>query len=91
LKYFPGNIYQNFITFALADFTGYTLSGFILKYSSLRASLVIAYGTSAFGGILYIFLYKVEYMVPILIVLSKIGVSMSYNIIFISNSKLFPT
>lgn len=43
LRYFPGSIYANIVTVALADIFGYSISGVILKKTSLKFSLLIGY------------------------------------------------
>lgn len=86
MKYFPGNIFENFIAFSLADSFAYSMSGVLLKKTNLSTSLVTAYTISSTAGILYLFLYANSHAFMILIILGKVGISMSYNILFVSVS-----
>ena len=58
LKYFPGNIFQNSLSFAVADIIAYAFAGTILKKTNTNKTLISSYITSALGGILYLCLYS---------------------------------
>lgn len=57
LKYFPGNIYVNAMSFAGADLVAYTCSGIILKFFTIRQGLTFSYSVALTSGILYFFFF----------------------------------
>lgn len=91
LKYFPGSIFKNSIWFAVSDFLSYLISGNILKYSSTQRTLFISFVISGTGSLIYLFLYWDVRLVPVFILLSRIGNSMAFNTVYVSNNRLFPT
>jgi hypothetical protein len=93
LKYFPGNIFANAMSFAAADIIAYTCSGLVLKFTSVRKGLMIGYSIAALGSILYLTMYKsdAEWVIPMLVALCRVGSSMSFNMGYVSVAKLFPT
>jgi hypothetical protein len=93
LKYFPGNVYVNAMSFAAADLTAYTCSGLILKFLTIRVGLTLAYSIALLSGFTYFFFYKssIEWIIPLIVALCRVGTSMSYNIGYVSVAKLFPT
>ena len=92
LKYFPGNIFQSSIVFALSDMVGFFLSGMVLKYFKIGRGLRVSFIFSWTGGFLYMYLDKIHpSFLPVLICLSRVGCTMSYNIGYVSVPRLFPT
>ena len=93
LKSFPGNIYVNSLCFAFADFLAFIASGCMLKCSSISFTLAISYSLSLIAGINYLVFYesKNPYVIPLIVCVSRIGGSMSYNVGYISVAMLFPT
>jgi len=92
LKYFPGSIFVNSIWFALSDFFSFILSGVVLKQSNNpNTTLVASFSVSAVGGVLYLMFYHYESAVPLFIILSRVGNSMAFNTVYVSNNRFFPT
>jgi len=91
LKYFSGDIFENSLLFALSDLVAYIVSGYILKKATTTKTLLISYSTSLTGAVLLLFFFNNLTMIPILIILSRVGITMSFNTVYISNSRLFPT
>lgn len=54
LKYFPGNIYQNSMCFAVSDLIAYLISSSILERTNTSQTLIISFCICLVGGILYI-------------------------------------
>ena len=54
MKYFPGNIFENSLCFAVSDLLAFTLSGLVIKYTSVPRGYRLAFLISSFGGGLYI-------------------------------------
>ena len=92
LKYFPGSIFENSIWFALSDFFSFMISGTVLKKTgSPNRTLVFSFGLSALGAFIYLFLFWDLRLVPIFILLSRMGNSMAFNTVYVSNNRFFPT
>jgi hypothetical protein len=92
LKYFPGSLFKNSIWFALSDFVSFCLSGTILKRSgNPNLTLIASFLTSATGSLLYLLLRDEHDIVPVLIILSRMGNSMAFNTVYVSNARFFPT
>lgn len=62
-----------------------------MKKLSIKKSLFVAYIIAAIGGTLYLFFHSLTKFVPVLIILSRMGTNMAFNISYASNNKLFPT
>lgn len=91
LKYFPGSIFKNSLWFALSDFLSYLISGSILKRTNTQRTLFISYVISGSGSAIYLFFFWDLRLVPLFILLSRIGNSMAFNAVYVSNNRLFPT
>ena len=91
LKYFPGNIYWNSFTMAFSDICSYLLAGVVLKKVGLIKSIITSLLTAAFGASLYLFFFMEVSWIPIFIILCRVGNSMLLNIVYVTNSTLFPT
>jgi len=75
----------------VADLIAFSLSGFILKYIGVVNGFRFSFIVAALGGIMYLSLSSATAIVPLLICLCRIGVTMNYNIGYISVPRLFPT
>ena len=91
IKYFPGNIFQNTLAFVFSDLFSYVLSGTILKKTNMKTTLILAQSISIVGSLLYLFLYQHLFLIPIIIVLCRFGIGMSFNTVYVGNNRLFPT
>ena len=93
LKKFPGSIYVNSFCFGGADLVAFLSSGMILKYFTIAQGLGFSYSLSLVAGVLYLAFYSVKepWVIPTLVVFSRIGGSMSFNIGYVSVARLFPT
>ena len=92
LKYFPGSIFENSLWFALSDFFSFMISGTILKKTgSPNRTLALSFGLSAVGAFIYLFLFWDLRLVPIFILASRMGNSMAFNTVYVSNNRFFPT
>lgn len=90
LKYFPGNIFENSLCFALSDVVAFTLSGLVIKYTRVNNGFRLAFLISSVGGVLYLFFSKEAAYIPIFVCLSRVGVTMAFNLGYISVPRLFP-
>lgn len=93
LKSFPGNIFVNSMCFASADIIAYLCTGLVLKFLKIKQGLAFSYSLSFLSGIFYLVNYKTEvgWLIPTMIAFSRVGASMSFNIGYVSISRLFPT
>ena len=91
LKYFPGSIFKNSIWFAVSDFLSYFISGNILKRTSTQRTLLISYVLSGTGSLIYLMFYWDVRLVPVFIIMCRVGNSMAFNTVYVSNNRLFPT
>jgi hypothetical protein len=91
LKYFPGNIFENSAFFAVADIIAFALVGFVLKSTNIKNALNFAFVIDIIGGILYLCFSTNTAIVPYLISLMRGGVTMTFNIGYVSVKELFPT
>jgi MFS family permease len=91
LKYFPGNIFWNSFTMAFSDICSYLLAGYVLKKVGLTKSIISSLLTAALGSILYLFFFSSVSVIPLFIILCRVGNSMLLNIVYVTNSTLFPT
>jgi hypothetical protein len=90
-KYFPGSIFINTIYLSFSDIISYVLSATIVKYTTANRALLIAFCTQIIGASIYlVFCWEVR-LVPVFIIISRIGNSMSFNTVYIINPRLFPT
>jgi len=90
LKYFPGNIFENSLCFAISDLIAFTLSGVVIKYTRVNNGFRLAFLISSIGGTLYLLFYTQTAFIPIFVCLSRIGVTMAFNLGYISVPRLFP-
>jgi hypothetical protein len=92
LKYFPGSIFKNSIWFALSDFASFVISGTILKKSGdPNKTLLYSFALSIIGSLAYLTFYWYVSLVPMFIILSRMGNSMAFNTVYVSNNRFFPT
>jgi len=54
LKYFPGNIFENSLCYAVSDLIAFTLSGVVIKYTRVIIGFRLAFIISLVGGALYL-------------------------------------
>ena len=90
LKYFPGNIFENSLCFACSDLLAFTLSGVVIKYTRVTNGFRLAFIISSVGAILYLLFQKERSFIPIFVCLCRIGVTMAFNLGYISVPRLFP-
>ena len=91
LKYFPGNIFENSLCFAGSDLVAFTLSGIVIKLTSVNNGYRLAFLISSVGGVLYLlFSHGAGAYIPVFVCLSRIGVTMAFNMGYISVPRLFP-
>ena len=91
MKYFPGNLFENAVYFALSDLIAFVSAGTILKYTSTSTTIRIGAALALIGGCLYLTVYANLSFVPLTLSLARIGQSIMYNTSIISVSRLFPT
>ena len=91
MKYFPGNIFENSLCFAFSDLIAFLLSGVIIKYTTVSNAFKLAFLISSIGGGLYIMFVSITSLIPMFICLCRVGITMAFNLGYISVPRLFPT
>lgn len=92
LKYFPGSIFKNSIWFALGDFVSFFISCTLMKRNNNpNRTLFISFSVSGAGAILYLIFNFEVHLIPLFIILSRMGNSMAFNTVYVSNNRFFPT
>lgn len=91
MKYFPGDIFQNTFFMAVADILSYLISAYVVRKLGLILSVIISLTTAGVGAMLYLFYFHHVSLIPLFIVLCRIGNSMLLNIMYLTNQTLFPT
>lgn len=76
---------------AFSDIFAYAGSHYVLNFFGLKKSVILSLSTAGLGSVLYIFFFHSLNMIPIFIVLCRIGNSMLLNIMYVTNNTLFPT
>jgi nitrate/nitrite transporter NarK len=97
LKYFPGNIYLNTNASAFADIIATLVGGWVFDKIGPKYTLLISYSIgSVFAFLIIIWGWNAEengseWTLPILVMLSKFGISSAFCAVYLGNSVIFPT
>ena len=95
LKYIKGNIFINGIISSLSEIAAYLISGLLAARFGMKPTLIFSY-TRAMMGMCALIWYDPEgedvnqFLISIMILGSKFGVSQAFNIAYIGNILLFP-
>ena len=76
LVYFPGDIYENSFCMAVSDIFAYIVSCHFVNKFSIHKSLIMTYIISGLGSILYLCFKQNTSLIPIFIMLCRIGTTM---------------
>ena len=91
MKYLKGNVYTNIMTSSVADLVGTALSAIFYDRFGVRAAFLLCLVFSIMGGTaILLFNYFTGWM-PLFILFAKLGVSSTFNLVFLANADLFPT
>lgn len=93
LKYIHGNIYVNSIVSSVADMIAYSVSGYLFSKLKVKKSLLIYWTVAFVGGIVLLILEGVnanDYLVATFVMISRLGMSSSFNTVYLSTPYLFP-
>lgn len=91
LKYLDGDVFTNTLTTNSADIPIVLLGGIAYRFMGLSLSLFIAFVGAAVGSInLLLFSAAHPGLVPIMLLLAKGGVKMTFAIVYLANSQIFP-
>ena len=85
--------YKIGISFGIADLLSYAVSGLLYKFLGARWSLVIAFGIATWGGLIvcaYGLSHQDSWLFVALIFFCRIGISFSFNLIYVAHAPLFP-
>ena len=90
IKYFPGNLFVNSLIFASADLFSYMTSGIILNLTNTRICMWLTHSTTIIGATLYLLFNSNYILLPISILLCRVGNSMTFNTVYVTHNRLFP-
>jgi len=87
-------VYLSALTSSFSEVCGYTISGLVYEKIGIKQSFLIAFAISAFGGIL-ILTWGLQNQSStgffIMFLLTKFGITCSFNLCFVANQFFFPT
>lgn len=92
LKYLPGNVYNNSLASGGADCVASLVGGLVYIKLGLRKSFTLLFSISSIGGLIIIFLGDgATVWMPIFVVLTKIGITGGFVIVYVATVDVFPT
>ena len=86
-------VYSSSLWGAISDQVATLISGLVMNKLGIRISLSAFFITASLGGVLMIAYglgHMHSWLFPCFIVLQRLGLSGSFNIIYISNAQIFP-
>lgn len=90
LKYIPGNIYVNTSISSISEIIAYVFSGSLMKILGTKVSYLIAWAVAILGGVLMVCFSNVDAAMGVFVLLSKFGVSFSFNNSYLATPMMFP-
>jgi len=94
LKYLPGDIFTNTYASAISDCVATVVAAPIFNKCGIKWSLVMSFGSSAVGSFIicvYGWTAGGTWTLPILVIVTKFGISAAFNVVYLGNGVLFPT
>ena len=91
IKYIRGNVYTNSMISSIADNIGTVLSAVLYEKFGVRIAFLICLVFTLVGGASILLFHTVTSWMPLFIMIGKMGTSSTFNLVFLSNSDLFPT
>ena len=91
IKYIRGNVYTNSMTSSIADNIGTVLSAILYDKFGVRIAFLTCLVFTLSGGAAILLFHSVASWMPFFIMIGKMGTSSTFNLVFLSNSDLFPT
>ena len=87
-------VYVNSIGSSIADIVGYLIGGWCFYKIGARGSLGASFTLSCIGGLFVTAIglrHEKSWIFPVLVTISKLGISISYQIIYVAHPSIFPT
>ena len=87
-------VYLNSVGASIADIIGYLIGGWCFYKVGLKGSLGASFALSAVGGTFVTAIglrHETSWIFPVLVTLSKLGISIAYQIVYLANPSVFPT
>ena len=91
IKYIQGNVYTNSMSSSIADNIGTVLSAVLYDKFGVRIAFLTCLVFTLVGGATILLFHSVTSWMPLFIMIGKMGTSSTFNLVFLSNSDLFPT
>ena len=86
-------VYQSGIMSSMSEILAILVSGIIYRHVGIRGSISLAFGLALLGGAIIIFYglqHESSWVFLLLVLAAKFGIAASFNIVYISNSEIFP-
>lgn len=87
-------VYVSTIFSCLSDIIGYGSGGILFKYMGIRKTQILGFSIASLGGVIILIFglkHETDWYFPLLIMVAKSGVALSFGLNYSSNSLLFPT
>jgi OCT family organic cation transporter-like MFS transporter 4/5 len=90
--YLPGNVYNNTYASGAAEIVATLFGGVLLKIVNIRWAFFISNSVALFGGLLILFFgHMNESLMPVFVIVAKLGISATYLLVYAVTVGLFPT
>ena len=76
-----------------SDIVAFAASGVIFYYLGVKKTFFMCFSSATIGGLLILFYglkHQTAWTFPVLILLSKFGISCSFNTVYVGHSTMFP-
>ena len=92
MQFLDGNLYSTTMVSSVSDtFSGFLSIIIVVKFGA-KLSMIISYLLAILGSVLYlIFSSSHPSIVPLTIMIAKMGVACTFNIVYVFTAFLFPT
>jgi len=91
-KYIPGNVYDTYIVISISEIIACFLSGYFVKWFSPEFTTMASFLTSAIFAILMILIPTDHtWLILILLLVTKFGISIAVSLVYVISSLYFPT
>ncbi len=91
MKYLKGNVYTNIMTSSVSDIVGTGLSAIFYEKFGVKSAFLICLVFAIVGGVAILLFNNLTGWMPLFILFAKLGVSSTFNLVFLANADLFPT
>ena len=91
IKSLPGDVFANTVATAMSETAGVLGGGLLVKQCGLKNAFVYSYGVSLVGSLAIVFFAGGLWRMAFWCIVTRIGISALFNIIYLANLEMFPT